>query len=87
MRNLRTACLAFCAISLLTGCEDQLTMDNYQQLEVGMDYAQTEQIFGRPTECEDTMGLRKCVWGDEDRHVTISYIAEKVAFFTSDGIQ
>jgi len=77
------------AMSLLLtmlGCS-KLTLENYSRITAGMSYDEVTQLIGPPDECDDVMGVRNCLWGDEKRSVNVSFVAGKVLLFSSSNLQ
>lgn len=68
------------------GCS-KLTIENYNQITTGMTYDEVTQLLGKPAECDDLMGVRKCRWGDDTRSVQVSFVAGKVLLFSSSNLQ
>jgi hypothetical protein len=58
--------LAACNRNVLTG--SKLTLDNYNQITIGMSKAQVEKILGPPTsmETKDMLVFKKTIWRYED---------------------
>ena len=83
---MRTLLLTLLTVLALTACS-RLTEENYRKLSVGMTYDEVEALFGKPTRCDDLLGLRKCVWGDESRSVTVNFVADKAIVFASNGLR
>jgi len=76
----------FTLLLLLTACS-KLSMANYQLLEVGMEYDQVTQVIGAPTQCEETLGTRNCLWGDETTAIKATFIAQKAVMFSHKGLK
>lgn len=70
----------------LLGCS-KLTLENYNKISVGMAYDEVTQLIGNPERCNDVMGIRSCVWGDEKRSVNISFAGDKVLLFSSSNLK
>ncbi len=70
---------------VLLGCS-KLTLENYNQIAVGMPYDDVTRLIGSPAKCDDVMGLRHCTWGDENRSVNVTFAGEKVMLFSSRNI-
>ncbi|WP_438863707.1 DUF3862 domain-containing protein [Neptunicella sp.] len=72
---------------MLAGCS-KLTVQNYDKLEVGMDYKAVIQILGNPDTCEEKFGTNGCIWGDKKaKHIKVSFIANKAVFFEQKDIE
>ncbi len=68
------------------GCS-RLTMDNYNKIKSGMTYDEVVKILGKPDKCDDVIGMRKCVWGDEKKSITVSFVGDKALLFTANNIK
>ena len=73
-------------VLLLLGCS-KLTLENYDQIGVGMGYDDVTQLIGPPDRCDDVLGVRNCLWGDEKRSVQVSFVGGKVLLFSSSNLQ
>ena len=62
---------------LLAGCS-KLTMDNYNKIKTGMNYSEVVEILGQPDTCSETLGVRSCQWGDDQRHAQVNFVGDKV---------
>ncbi len=70
----------------ITACS-KLSMDNYQLLKVGMEYDEVTQVIGAPTQCEETLGTRNCIWGDDAQSIKATFIAQKAVMFSHKGLK
>ncbi len=70
----------------LLGCS-KLTLENYNQIGPGMRYDEVTQLIGQPEKCDDVMGLRNCVWGDEQRSINVTFAGGKVLLFSSSNLK
>jgi hypothetical protein len=71
---------------LVLGCSP-LTQENYNKITVGMSYDQVTALIGKPDTCDDVMGVRNCVWGDEKRSVQVGFVADKVLLFSANNLK
>ena len=71
---------------LVLGCSP-LTQENYNKITVGMSYDQVTALIGKPDTCDDVMGVRNCVWGDEKRSVQVGFVADKVVLFSANNLK
>ena len=70
---------------VLFGCS-KLNRENYDKIKVGMDYQQVVSIIGDPDKCDAIMGSKNCVWGDENKNITINFIGDKVFVLSMNGL-
>lgn len=71
---------------LATGCS-KLTMENYDRLRMGMEYNEVVSLLGKPDNCSETLGTRSCVWGDENRNITVIFLGGQATFFSHTGLR
>jgi hypothetical protein len=78
--------LAVIGLSLaLVGC-GSVNQESYDKLSVGMDYSEVTDVVGSPDSCKETLGTKRCVWGDDSKHIKISFIADKATLFSNKGL-
>jgi len=70
---------------IIAGCS-KLTMENYDKLQIGMAYNEVVNTIGSPDKCSDVMGVRNCQWGNEKKSINVTFAADKVLFFTGNGL-
>jgi len=83
--KIRTA-IAMGLLLVMLGCS-KITLENYNKISVGMSYDEVTQLIGPPDECDDVMGVRNCLWGDEKRAIKVSFVGSKVLLFSSGNLQ
>lgn len=71
---------------LLASCS-KLTMENYNQLKVGMSYQQVSAIIGDADSCDEVLGTRSCVWGEAEQQIKAGFVADKAIAFSHKGLQ
>ncbi|WP_333796529.1 DUF3862 domain-containing protein [Rheinheimera sp.] len=81
MKKIITAAL----LLSLAACS-KLSMDNYQQLKTGMSYNEVTAIIGEPASCEEALGTRTCLWGDDNKQIKAAFLAEKAMLFSHKGL-
>ena len=74
-----------CLFILFSGC-GKITKENYDKIEMGMEYETVVGFLGEPDGCESVLGAKSCIWGAEEKHITIKFLGDKVIFFSSKGI-
>ena len=74
----------FCSIVFL-GCS-KINRENFDKIKMAMGYEDVVGIIGEPDTCDGALGAKKCVWGNETKNITISFMAEKVIFPAMKGL-
>jgi len=78
--------MTFLFLLVLAGCS-KLTLENYNKIEVGMQYDEVTRLIGAPKACDDVMGLRSCAWGDEQRSASVTFAGDKVLVHASRNLK
>lgn len=81
-----TALLSMSLMLTLLGCS-KVTLENYNKISVGMSYDEVTDLIGSPTECDDLMGVRSCLWGDDKHSINVNFVKGKVLLFASSNLQ
>jgi hypothetical protein len=79
------ACIT--AMLLVLSACSRLTEANYAKLKSGMSYEEVTQILGRADRCDEAVGIKHCVWGNEESSVTAEFVGGKALMFTSKNIR
>ena len=82
----RPAGLALFA-ALLGACGSQRSLENYNRLKVGQSYDEVKQVIGDPARCDEMLGVRTCVWGDEQRGISVNFVAGKVILLSARSLK
>jgi hypothetical protein len=64
-----------------------LTLENYNQITVGMKYDEVVALLGSPAQCDDVMGVRSCKWGDDTRSVNVNFLGGEVLLYSSSNLK
>ena len=72
---------------LLAACGSQLNMENYNKLKVGQPYDEVKKVLGDPGRCDETLGVRTCLWGDEQRNISVNFVAGQVMLLSAKNIK
>ncbi len=83
---LRRSMLIFALIAALTGCS-KLTRENYEKLKVGMGYDEVVKILGKPDTCSGALFAKNCVWGSDQKNITVSFVGDKVVIYASKNLR
>lgn len=78
---------ALLASLLLAAACSKLTAANYEQLKVGMRYAEVKALLGEPDRCSDVLGAKHCVWGDEQKHITVNFVGDQAILFSAENVR
>ena len=80
--------LAIIAISgiLLCACGSRVSLDNYNKLKTGQSYSEVKVILGEATNCDEMLGIRACVWGDEKRGINVNFVSDKVLLLSAHNL-
>ncbi|HMY05465.1 MAG TPA: DUF3862 domain-containing protein [Accumulibacter sp.] len=73
--------------ALLIGCNQKLSLENYDKLKIGQSYDEVKQIVGEPAQCDEVLGVRSCRWGDDKRGILAAFLAGKVVMLSANGLQ
>ena len=77
------------AVSMLAlwGCSSKINQENYRKIEIGMSYDEVAAILGKPVQCESVLGAQSCDWGDDDRLISVKFVADNVVYRSAKGLQ
>jgi len=78
--------IALSLLAMLFGCS-KLTMENYSRIKMGIEYGEVVKILGKPDRCSEALSVRNCVWGDEEKNITVNFLGDKVVLYTSRNIK
>lgn len=78
--------IALSLLVMLIGCS-KLTMENYSKIKMGIEYSEVVKILGKPDNCSDALFVRNCVWGNEQKNITVNFVGDKVFLITSKNIK
>lgn len=81
----KLAALSLSAL-LLSACSN-LTQANYDKIHTGMAFGDVTAILGQPDNCSETLGVKKCVWGNDSKHIDINFVADKVLLTSARNLQ
>lgn len=77
---------ALVLFALLAGGCSKLTQENYAKVQTGMSLDEVSAVLGSPDTCSETLGVKKCVWGDDKKHITINFVGDKVLLTNAKNI-
>jgi hypothetical protein len=71
---------------LLSGCS-KLTVDNYAKIKTGIEYGDVVRILGKPDSCSEALFVKSCIWGNEQKNITVNFVADKAVISSSKNIK
>lgn len=78
--------IGIAALSLsITAC-GKINKENYDKLSAGMEYTEVTNLIGSPDDCETTLGIKSCIWGDTQKYIKVSFAFDKATVFSNKGI-
>lgn len=83
--KIRMIMLLFLVITLF-GCS-KLTVDNYAKIKTGMEYSEVVTILGKPDTSSEALFVKSCMWGDEQKNITVNFVGDKAILSTSKNIK
>ncbi|MDA8413101.1 MAG: DUF3862 domain-containing protein [Desulfobacteraceae bacterium] len=81
----RTIMLLVLAL-MLFGCS-KLTMENYAKIKTGIEYSEVVKLLGKPDSCSEALFVKSCVWGNEQKNITVNFLGDKVILSASRNIR
>ena len=85
-RKMKVFLLALLVTLLLGGCS-RITKDNYDKLKMGMEYSEVTALLGKPNNCNDSLNVKSCIWGNETKNIKVNFLSDKVIVFSGTGIK
>jgi hypothetical protein len=82
---MKITAVALLLLAGLLGCS-KVNRENYDKIKAGMEYKQVISIIGEPDKCDAALGIKTCVWGNETKNITISFIANDVFVTSMKGL-
>ena len=80
---------AACVLSgfILVACASRVSLENYNKLHTGQSFDEVKQILGDPVRCDEVLGIRACVWGDEQRGISVNFVAGQVMLLSARNLK
>ena len=72
-------------IAMLLGCS-KLTVDNYAKIKTGLAYSEVVALLGKPDSCSEALFVKSCIWGNEQKNITVNFIGDKVMLSASKNL-
>ena len=72
---------------VLIACGSKISLDNYNKLKAGQTYEEVKQILGEPARCDEVIGIRTCQWGEEQRGISVNFVAGQVILLSARNLK
>jgi len=73
-------------VVILAGCS-KLTVDNYAKIKTGIEYSEVVNILGKPDSCSEALFVKSCIWGNEQKNITVNFVSDKAILSSSRNIR
>jgi hypothetical protein len=73
-------------VVMLAGCS-KLTVDNYMKIKTGIEYSEVVNILGKPDSCSEALFVKSCIWGNEQKNITVNFVSDKAILSSSRNIK
>ncbi|MBI2308926.1 MAG: hypothetical protein HYU78_16690 [Rhodocyclales bacterium] len=74
------------SVFLLAACS-KVNMENYNRLKTGQGYDEIVAVLGQPTRCDEILGVRQCVWGDEQRSIKVGFVGNTALTLSANNLK
>jgi hypothetical protein len=83
-RLLLLAAFALAAV----GCS-KVNMENYARLKTGQSYDEVVAILGKPARCDEMLGVRQCIWGEEKQGpgITVGFVGTAALTMSANNLK
>ncbi len=78
--------LLMVAMTLLLVACNTLSIANYDKLKLGMSYEEITAILGKSDSCDEQLATRRCQWGDDNKQIRVTFVANRATFFSHKGL-
>lgn len=85
--SMRRSALVTLAGVLLAACGSQISIENYNKLKSGQSYDEVKAILGEPTRCDEMLGVRSCLWGEEQRGINVNFLGGQVVLMSAHNLK
>jgi hypothetical protein len=79
--------LALLALLFFTAGCSKVTKENYDKLEMGMEYSKVTAFLGSPASCQESIGVKSCIWGDETKNIRVNFLGDQIVVISSTGLK
>lgn len=75
------------SVVLLAACGSRLNLENYNRIKLGQSFEEVKKLIGDPARCDEVLGVRNCVWGDEKQGASVSFMADKAILLSASNLK
>ena len=62
-------------------------MENYEKLEMGMEYSKVTALLGNPNSCTEAVVVKSCFWGNETQNIKVNLLNDLIVVISSTGLK
>ena len=84
--SLRRGVTAVTVTMLVAACGSKVNLENYNKLRAGQSYDEVKAVLGDPARCDEALGIRACLWGDEQKAISVNFAAGKVILHSAKNL-
>lgn len=74
------------SLLLLVAACSKVNMESYDQIKTGMSYAEVKKVLGEADTCEEKLANTRCIWGNDDKHIKVNFVADAAVYFDHKGL-
>ncbi len=71
---------------LVAACGSKVNLESYNKLRAGQSYDEVKAVLGDPARCDEALGIRACLWGDEQKAISVNFAAGKVILHSAKNL-
>ena len=86
-KKLKLFLLTLLSILFFTSGCSKVTMENYEKLEMGMEYGEVTALLGNPNSCTESIVVKSCIWGNENTNIKANLLGDQIVVISSTGLK
>ena len=63
------------------------TQEKYDKIKTGMTFKEVEKVLGSSPTCDSAAGMKNCTWGNDEKHIKVKFVADRVALHSAKGLK
>jgi len=86
-KKLKLFLLALFTILFFTSGCSKVTKENYEKLELGMEYSEVTALLGNPKSCTESVVVKSCLWGNETQNIKVNFLGDQIVVISNTGLK